>query len=281
MPATLSVAVDPTGLAAGSYSGLITITPSGGSGTQSVPVTLLIAAPLPTLTSLLNGGSLQVTPVAPGEIISIFGQGLGPAAGTTLNLTPDGLVANTLSGTRVLFDGAPGPLLYAQSGQINAVVPYSISGKQTVQIVVEFEGSDSAPANVLVAPAAPAIFTLDQSGHGPGAILNQDTSVNSDLNPADRGSIVTLYASGAGLLVPAAQDGVVTTELASATLPVAVLVDGQNTDITYAGAAPGLVSGVLQVNFRLPLQATTGKAVGVLLKVGRFTSQSGVTLAIR
>jgi uncharacterized protein (TIGR03437 family) len=290
-PATLTVAVNPAGLSAGTYSGIIGISTNSGTGgfTQNVPVTLTVSAaaapsqaatPLPTVSLPLNGGSLQVTPVAPGEIISIFGQGLGPAAGANLSLTPDGLVANALSGTRVLFDGSPGPLLYAQSGQINAVAPYSISGSQTVQVVVEFQGVDSTPSTMLVAPAAPAIFTMDQSGHGQGAILNQDTSVNSDLNPADRGSIVTLFASGAGLLVPAAQDGAVTTDLATAMLPVAVLVDGQNPEITYAGAAPGLVSGVLQVNFRLPSQAMTGK-IGVLLKVGRFTSQSGVTMAIR
>ena len=282
LPAALAVAVNPAGLAAGSYTGSITITPAGNAAPpQIVPVTLQIAGQVPTLSSLLNGGSQQIGPLAPGEIISIFGQGLGPAAGAGLALAADGSIGSALAGTRVLFDGVAAPLLYAQAGQINAVVPYSVAGKSTVQVLVEVRGTDSAISSVLVAQAAPAIFTLDQSGQGPGAILNQDTSVNSGLNPADRGSIVTLFGSGAGLLIPAAADGSVTAQLGRTALPVSVLIDGQDADITYAGPAPGLVSGALQVNFRIPDQATTGKAVGLLLKVGRFTSQPGVTLAIR
>jgi len=294
LPATLVVSINPAGLAAGSYAGLVTVTPASGSaGPQTVPVTLQITAPaqvtapnqitgaVPFLTSILNGASLLVGSVAPGEIISIFGQGLGPAVGLGPSLTPDGLVANSLGGVRLLFDGVPAPLLYAQNGQINAVVPYSVAGEAIAEVHIEYQGVRSAPSSILVAVAAPAIFTIDQSGHGQGAILNEDTSVNSDLNPADQGSIVTLYASGAGLLTPAGQDGAVTSDLAATVQPVSVLVDGQDTEITYAGPAPGLVSGALQVNFRLPQQITVGKAVGLLLKTGRFTSQPGVTLAIR
>ena len=173
-------------------------------------------------------------------------------------------------------------MLYTQAGQVNVVVPYSVAGKSTVQVQLEYQGTLSAPASFVVADAAPAIFTIDGSGHGQGAILDQDTSVNSDLNPADRGSIAVLYASGAGQMVPASQDGAITGKvLAQPVAPVSVLVDGQNTEVIYAGAAPGLVAGMLQVNFRLPPQVRTGAAIGILLKVGRFTSQPGVTLAIR
>jgi uncharacterized protein (TIGR03437 family) len=68
--------------------------------------------------------------------------------------------------------------------------------------------------------------------------------------------------------------------LAHPVLAVSVLVDGQNAEVLYAGSAPGLVAGVLQVNFRVPGLLRTG-AVGLLVKVGRFTSQAGVTMAIR
>ncbi len=287
-PATLAVSINPAGLVAGSYAGAVTITFAGGSPTpQTVPVTLQISAaaqiagPAPFLTSILNGASLLVGAIAPGEIISIFGQGLGPAVGLGVSLTPDGLVASSVGGVSVLFNGAPAPLIYVQEGQVNAVVPYSVAGNATVGVQLEYQGVPSAPSSILVAAAAPAIFTVDQSGKGQGAILNQDTSVNSDLNPADQGSIVTLYASGAGLLMPAGQDGAVTSALGGIVQPVSVLVDGQATEITYAGPAPGLVSGAIQVNFRLPQPITEGKAVGLLLKTGRFTIQPGVTLAIR
>ncbi len=290
-PATLMISVNPAGLAAGSYAGLITVTlAANAAAAQTVPVTLQINAAtlsspqtgaVPKLSSLLNAGSLLVGPIAPGEIISIFGQGLGPAAGMDLNVTGGGLVANDLGGVQVLFDGTPAPLLYARQDQINLVVPYSVAGKRSVHFTVQFQSSQSAPSEILVADAAPAIFTVDQSGQGQGAILNQDTSVNSDLNPADRGSIVTLFTSGAGLLDPAGQDGAISADPGSVVLPASVLVDGENTNVTYAGPAPGLISGVLQVNFQLPPDSTTGKTVGLLLKIGRFTSQPGVSIAIR
>lgn len=291
-PANLTVAVNPSALVAGTYSGVILIaTNSGSTGTsQSVAVTLTVSTaaappiviPIPNISSLVNAASLLATPLAPGEIISFFGRGLGPVESAQFRLTPSGLIDNSLVGTRVIVDGAPAPIVYTQAGQVNAIVPYSVAGKSTVQVMVEYQGVRSAPASFAVAAASPAIFTIDGSGHGQGAILDQDTSVNSDLNPADRGSIMVLYATGAGQMDPAGIDGAITgRDLARPLAAVSVLVDGQDTEILYAGAAPGLVAGALQVNFRLPPQVRTGAAIGVLLKVGRFTSQPGVTLAIR
>jgi uncharacterized protein (TIGR03437 family) len=291
-PANLTVAVNPAALSPGTYSGVILIaTNTGSMGTsQSVAVTLTVSTaaappiviPIPNITSLVNAASLLATPLAPGEIISFFGRGLGPVESAQFRLTPGGLIDNSLVGTRVLIDGTPAPIVYTQAGQVNAIVPYSVAGKSTVQVMVEYQGVRSASGSFLVAAAAPAIFTTDGSGHGQGAILDQDTSVNSDLNPADRGSIVVLYATGAGQMDPGGIDGAITgTNLARPVAAVSVLVDGQDTEVLYAGAAPGLVAGVLQVNFRLPSQVRTGAAVGVLLKVGRFTSQPGVTLAVR
>jgi uncharacterized protein (TIGR03437 family) len=291
-PASLIVSVNPAGLVAGTYSGVILIaTGTGATGSSqniAVALTVSAAAPppitnaVPIITSLVNGASLLPSPLAPGEIITFFGRGLGPPDSAPFRLTTAGLVDNSLAGTRVIIDGAPAPMLYTQAGQVNAIIPYSVVGKSTVQLQLEYQGIRSAPASFVVADAAPAIFSIDGSGRGQGAILDQDTSVNSDLNPADRGSIVVLYASGAGQMVPAVADGAITgSDPAKPVALVSVLVDGQDTQILYAGAAPGLVAGVLQVNLRLPSQVRTGSAIGILLKVGRFTSQPGVTLAIR
>jgi uncharacterized protein (TIGR03437 family) len=291
-PASLIVSVNPARLLAGTYTGVILLaTSTGATGTaQNIAVTLTVSTtppppvtiPIPVITSLVNGASMLVTPLAPGEIISIFGRGLGPTDSAAFLLTAAGLVDRSLAGTRVIIDGTPAPVLSAQDGQVSAIVPYSVAGKSTVQVQLEYQGIRSAPATFVVAAAVPAIFTIDGSGRGQGAILDQDTSVNFDLNPADRGSIVVLYASGAGLMDPASEDGAITgTELAHPLAQVSVLVDGQETHVIYAGAAPELVAGVLQVDFRLPQQVRTGAAIGILLKVGRFTSQPGVTLAIR
>jgi uncharacterized protein (TIGR03437 family) len=291
-PASLNVSVNPAGLLAGTYSGVVLISASTGAAgsSQNIAVSLTVSAaapppitnPVPIITLLVNGASLLPSPLSPGEIISFYGRGLGPTDSAAFLLTPTGMVENSLAGTRVIIDGTPAPMLYTQAGQVNAIVPFSVAGKSSVQVQLEYQGIRSAPASFVVADAAPAIFSIDGSGRGQGAILDQDTSVNSDLNPADRGSIVVLYASGAGQMVPATSDGAITgTDPAKPVALVSVLVDGQITEILYAGAAPGLVAGALQVNFRLPQQVRTGAAIGILLKVGRFTSQPGVTLAIR
>jgi len=49
----------------------------------------------------------------------------------------------------------------------------------------------------------------------------------------------------------------------------------------YAGSAPGLVDGVIQVTLRIPAATQTGAAIPLLLHVGNSTSQPGITLAIQ
>jgi uncharacterized protein (TIGR03437 family) len=123
---------------------------------------------------------------------------------------------------------------------------------------------------------------MDSSGVGQGAILNQDLSLNGALNPAAAGTIATLYATGAGQTDPAGTDGqVATTVLPTPLLPVSVRVGGVNADILYAGAAPTLIAGLLQVDFRIPVTASSGGSVPLVLTVGSASSPTGVTLAIQ
>lgn len=105
--------------------------------------------------------------------------------------------------------------------------------------------------------------------------------MNSPSNPAARGSIITIYATGAGETDPPGIDGMVAgSVLPKPILPVSVTIAGQAAQATYAGAAPGLVAGVMQVNARIPNGVSSG-AVAVLLQVGDQTSQTGVTLNVR
>lgn len=227
---------------------------------------------------VLNGGSLLSGPVAPGEIITLFGSGIGPVSAQQ----PLGSPSTTLlAASRVLFDGTPAPLLYAAPNQINAVVPYKVDGKTTTQLQVESQGQVIAGLALSVATAVPAIFTLGASGVGPGAILNQDSSLNTPLNPADRGSVVSVFATGAGQTDPPGTDG----QVAGANLPtpllrVAVQIGGMDAQVLYAGDAPGLISGVLQVNVLVPLGAPSGPAVPIVLTIGPAEGPAGVTLAL-
>jgi uncharacterized protein (TIGR03437 family) len=131
------------------------------------------------------------------------------------------------------------------------------------------------------AAAAPAIFTLNATGSGPGAILNQDYTVNSYSNPADPGSIVMVYGTGLGALIPLPIDGKIADAAADSALPVTASVAGVPATVMYAGAAPGLIAGVVQVNVQIPGVAASNPAAPISLSVGAAVSAPGVTVAIR
>jgi uncharacterized protein (TIGR03437 family) len=228
---------------------------------------------------VLNGASLLSGPVAPGEVIMLIGAGIGPAS----TQQPVGPPSSTvLFGTSVLFDGTPAPLLYAVPNQINAIVPYGVFGKTTTQLQVTSQGQMIAGLPLSTTATVPAIFTLDSSGVGPGAILNQDSTVNSPSNPADQGSVVSVFATGAGQTDPPGIDGQVAGAiLPSPRLPVSAHIAGLVAQVLYAGAAPELVAGVLQVNCVIPADAPSGPAVPIVLTVGPASSQAGVTLSVK
>src|SRR5205085_2772578 len=132
------------------------------------------------------------------------------------------------------------------------------------------------------AAAAPALFTANSSGTGQGAILNQDGTANGASAPAARGSVVALFATGAGETSPSGVDGAISGDpLPRPTLPVSVKIGGVDAEILYAGAAPGLVAGVLQVNCRIPASVSSGSSVPVVLTAGTASSRIGVTLAVK
>jgi len=254
---------------------------NGRAGTVSVLINRTLAAGQPIVTSAVNGASLQAGRVAPGELVTIFGNNLGPAQSAGLQLTASGFVATTLAQTQVLFDGIPSPLASAGAGQVNAFVPYAVAGHVNTQLAVQNAGVPSTALALPVTDSAPALFTMGATGQGQGAFLNQDESVNAAGNPAAQASVVVLYATGVGQTNPPGIDGLIATGvLPQPVLPVSVTIDGKAGQVLYAGAAPGLVAGITQINVRLPDSVSSG-AVPVVLQVGAAVSQPGVTLSVR
>jgi uncharacterized protein (TIGR03437 family) len=198
-----------------------------------------IPPPAPVLLGVVNSGGTRVSPqVSPGGFVSFYGQGLGPAtpAGAVVH---GSLLATEIGGVQVLFDGIPAPLLYASSTQINAIVPFEVAGHGATVVRIETPEGALPPITLPVVPATPAIFAIT---HLNGTLL-------SDAHPATPGEVLVMYAGGAGLFTPSLRTG----ELVSFNKPwptpaLPVMVNG---DILYAGSAPGLVAGALQVNFRL------------------------------
>ncbi len=239
------------------------------------------AGPGRVLNFVVNGASGQLGAIAPGQIVALFGEGLGPAALAGAGLNAEGTVATGIEGTRVLFDEIPAPLVYASAKQTAAIVPYEVAQQGSTAVTFETDGIRSNPLVVNITRAAPGIFTQNSTGAGLGAILNQDNALNSSARPAAKGSIVVVYATGEGQTNPEGSNGRIAAAIyPKPTLPVTVQVGGVDAEVLYAGAAPGQVAGLLQVNVRVPQSVASG-LIPIIVSVGGAPSQPGVVLAVR
>jgi uncharacterized protein (TIGR03437 family) len=231
--------------------------------------------------AVTNAASNLSGPVAPGEVVALYGSGLGPAGLSQYQLDPTtGLVDTNLAGTSVIFGGTPTPVLYTSATQVGVVTPYSIAGSN-VQVFVEYQGQTSAPVTLPVAAVAPALFTADSSGKGQAAASNQDGSVNGAAHPAKVGSYISLWLTGAGQTNPAGVDGMPgAAPLPQPVAAVTVTIGGKVTVVQYAGQAPNAVAGVMQINAQIPSGIQAGNAVPVVVQVGSVNTQAGVTVAV-
>jgi endo-1,4-beta-xylanase len=240
--------------------------------------------PVLNANSVVNAASYQGQAVAPGEIVAIFGANYGPA-GLALNQVTGSQFPPNVSGAQVLFDGAPAPMIYAEAGQVSAIVPFEVAGKQQTAIQYQYnDGNGNVVSNTVTAPVVPAlpgIFSLNASGSGPGAILNTDYSVNSASNPVAAGGAILVFATGGGAIAGGATDGALAPGIGSlVTQPVTATIGGVTATVDYAGPAPGLVNGVMQVNLTVPAGLTPGPQP-VVITVGAASSQKGITVAVQ
>ena len=204
------------------------------------------AAPADTTeATMVNGASMATGPIAPGEIVTIFGSGFDPAQ------------------TQLLFDGKPATTFYSSATQINALAPDTLSPGSNTEVTIQVDGLVATDWFVPVAASEPAIFTT-ANGAGPAAANNQDGSINSASNAAARGSVVSLYATGQG------------NDLSN----VSVTIAGYAAQVPYAGPAPGF-PGLMQINVQVPTGFLPPGIQPVVLSIGTAQSQPGVTLAIR
>jgi uncharacterized protein (TIGR03437 family) len=286
--ANLTFAANPTGLAVGKYTATVTVNSTTSLSPTTVTVSLTVSAPVqPLVTSVNNAASYATGSVSPGENIVIFGTGIGPATlvgGTVTN----GVWNNNAGGVQVTFDGVPAPVIYASALATSVMVPYGVAGRTSTNIQVSYQGVQSATLAYNVVQAAPGIYSQNASGTGPGAILNQDFSVNGPNNPAAKNSVVAIYMTGEGVTVPASTDGALAptngTGLNKPPLTVTATVGGQPASVQYYGSAPGILYGVMQVNIQIPANTPTGaQPLVIQLNNGSatFSTQTGITVAVQ
>ncbi|MBI1353478.1 MAG: hypothetical protein GC160_03970 [Acidobacteria bacterium] len=240
------------------------------------PIT--VSPPTFSADGVANAASFLAGPVAPGELVSIFGLDLGPETPLSANgFDPDtGLLATTLGGVEVSFDGVPAPLVFVSQQQINLQVPYETAGRSSTNVAIRNGGVAGATVSVPVAATAPGIFVIQGTA---GAILNQNGSLNSAASPEQRGHVVVVYGVGQGLVNPSIATGAPATGELRRRDDVTAVVGDRPATVLFAGLAPGFV-GLLQVNLMLPADAPTGDAVPIRIAVDGKASQTGVTVSI-
>jgi uncharacterized protein (TIGR03437 family) len=282
-PVNLSVQVTPTGLAVGNYTGTITISSPNLINPVVVNVTLGVSnIPTPVILGIRNAGSGFLGALAPGEIVAVYGTGIGPTPPVGTQLTSTGSVSTNIGNTQVFFDGVPAPIIFASASQTNVVVPYEVAGRPTATVTVVYSNVSSAPLTYNVQPTVPGVYTQNLTGTGPGAILNQDFSVNGPNKPAAANSVVAVYLTGDGVLSPPAPTGGVAPigVLYQTVASVTATVGGQPAKVFYSGSSAGLVFGATQVNVQIPTGLTTGPQQ-IIITIGGVASQTGVTVQVQ
>ena len=236
----------------------------------------------PSLNAVANAASNATSAVSPGMIFVGYGSQIGPDPLVGAALDSNGKLATSRSNTTITFDGVLSPIVYVSASQVAGVVPYSVAGKTSTQVIVTYNGKSTPPVTVPVVAAAPGLFSSNFSGTGPAVAFNQDGTLNSASNPAARGTVIVLYGTGEGLTNPPGADGTIAVggALANPTLGCTGTVGVIPGVVQYCGSVPGVVEGEFQVNLQTSSSTPTGPQP-VAVSIGSFKSQSGLTVFMK
>lgn len=220
--------------------------PTGNrSATRRYAISVEPAAGRLFLNAAVNSASYQGPAIVPGQIITLFGTNLDRLSSATI-------------GSRKAH------ILYATPTQAAVIASHSLVPGTNAGLTLTRGNQETLPLTLRVLSAQPALYTQDGSGSGPAAALNQDASLNSVQNPAPQGSVIVLFGTGLGPLVQPASDGLPAPAANLATVfqsgGLTATVNDTPATILYAGTAPGLITGVDQLNIQLPPNLPPGQA---------------------
>jgi uncharacterized protein (TIGR03437 family) len=273
-PATEALLSSPTGVVEDS-SGNIYVADSGNRRVRELTVGAS-GGPSPNgIVTVTHSATFKTGAIAGGEIVALFGLAIGPAVAMGAQLDTNGNVATTLGSTSVLFNGVPAPLYYAGANQINAEAPIEIAGNVSALVQVQSGAKTIANGLVDIAPYEPGLFAVGKFA----AALNQDLTVNSAGNAAQKGSVIVLYGTGFGSTQPLDKTGVPAAPPLGTPLGyVTVNINGEPAPVLFVGDAP-YFCGLTQINVQLPSDVT-GQAQ-VVVNEGAISSPAGVYIWVQ
>jgi uncharacterized protein (TIGR03437 family) len=214
--------------------------------------------------------------VAPNELVTIYGTGLAakPVQASSLPLPTSGL-----GGVKVLVNNRPAATFYVSPTQVSAIVP-SATAEAYATFQVINNGEVSNKVTLYTSLTAPGVFTLNQAGFGPGAILHADYSLVTPENPARIGEAVLVFLTGLGVTDPPVPDGAAgpVHPLSQVTDPnLQAFIDGQNAPIAFSGLAPGL-AGLYQLNVYIPPGVQSGPVYLDISTTASYNSQTTIAI---
>ena len=258
----------------------LSIAASGGSAGSQIYVTANVASSSsPLFTSITNAASLEANvPVTPGGLITIFGANMSNSGGVPATAVP---LPIDLNGATVYMNDEQLPILYSSPTQLNVQVPYALPLDKAVSFTVQHAGAQMTAPPIQVASSLPAVFTVNASGSGQGAITSSNYVLADANNPAKRGDTIIIYCTGLGQVTPAVLEGTPAPSNPPATtiaVPT-VTIGGEQAPVVFHGLSPGS-TGLYQINAVLPTDATTGNAVPVIVYVNNVASPA-VTMSVQ
>jgi len=183
--------------------------------------------------------------VAAAEVVSIYGLHLGSQP-VYANFDAAGFLPTTLAGVQVAINGTPAPLLYVSDTQINAVAPLALSNLPSASLRVTLNSGALPDFRLVVDTAIPQVA---RNANSSAAAINQDGSVNSSAHTAVVGSFVSIWATGTGS-APGMDGQMANSPQNFCGCTIHDILRNQDIVPSYAGAAPGFVTGVVQINFQ-------------------------------
>jgi uncharacterized protein (TIGR03437 family) len=258
----------------------ITIDPAGNiyladSGNFAIRM-LQLTSSTPGSGAVTNSASNSLGAVAPGELITLYGTGLGPEQ--IMMGVPDdqGVYPAQVGGAAVYINGIPARLVYSWTNQIAAQVPFEATPAPG-SLTVHYGGQVALQIPLQVAATAPALFSIDGSGVGQAWAINQDGVMNSSATPAAAGSTITVFANGLGLMSPNLQDG--TNGPGQPVEQVTASIGAQPATVQAQGLS-GLAPGMVMITIQVP-SGVSGPTVPITISAGGSSSQTGLSIAVQ